>query len=267
MLTRETTPIEEYKLKNKVVFVKREDLFGLYPAPPLGKLRGLKFLLDELYSRGERLVGCWDTRVSKLGQGVAAMCSIMPGMKAVVSYPQLNGHPVPEAVQIAKTLDALIYPIRGNHVSICHSQVRKYVENLGGTMLPFGLECVESVEAIALEAAKVPRECLSDGTLVLSCGSGVTLAGILKGVIAQPRKVFGLSSGRSVNKIIACLNRYHSHFRTELTILPAKTPYYEFGKIDCPFPTHPNYDLKAWQYLHENIDQLPEPILFWNIGA
>jgi hypothetical protein len=44
-------------------------------------------------------------------------------------------------------------------------------------------------------------------------------------------------------------------------------PYYLAPDIPCPFPTHPNYDLKAWGYLVEHIDELKEPILFWNIGA
>jgi hypothetical protein len=35
----------------------------------------------------------------------------------------------------------------------------------------------------------------------------------------------------------------------------------------CPFPCHKFYDLKAWEWLMENIDKLRPPILFWNIGS
>ena len=66
-----------------------------------------------------------------------------------------EGEGVPEAIRIAKELGAEIYPIRGNHVSICYSQVKKYVELLGGEILPFGLECIESVNAVAEEARSV----------------------------------------------------------------------------------------------------------------
>jgi hypothetical protein len=37
--------------------------------------------------------------------------------------------------------------------------------------------------------------------------------------------------------------------------------------VACPFPAHPNYDLKAWQYLRDNIRRMKPPILFWNIGG
>jgi 1-aminocyclopropane-1-carboxylate deaminase/D-cysteine desulfhydrase-like pyridoxal-dependent ACC family enzyme len=261
------TPILEYSVSDRIIFVKREDLFGIHPAPPLGKLRGLEVLLSEYHAEGVTIVGCWDTRVSKLGQGLAALVRNFPGMRAIVSYPTRYGFAVPEAVDIAASLGAEILPVRGNHVSICYSQVRKRVTARGGKMLPFGLECEQAVHAIADEAATLPAKFVASATFILSCGSGVTVAGLVKGLRATPRRIVGISSGRSLGKIRACICRYVGMFPKFVELRPAAFPYYVALEYPCPFPSHPNYDLKAWKFAIDNLPTLHDPVVFWNIGA
>src|SRR5258706_13881090 len=108
MIYQEDTPIEQYVVKGKRVFVKREDLYGRPPAPALGKLRGLRLVLKDLNQKGTHLVGCWDTRVSRLGQGLAAACREFPGMRAIVSYPTKSGAGIPFAIDIAEHLGAYV---------------------------------------------------------------------------------------------------------------------------------------------------------------
>jgi hypothetical protein len=55
-------------------------------------------------------------------------------------------------------------------------------------------------------------------------------------------------------------------FRSGLTLMDPGWDYSKPSLAECPFPCHPYYDLKAWQWLTENIDQLKGNILFWNIG-
>src|SRR4051812_36668651 len=95
---REDTPIEQHRIGKRPVYVKRDDLYASPPAPALGKLRGAMSLLGKLYSQGIRVVGCWDTRISALGQGIAACCATFPDMKAIVAYPKSKGSDVPQAV-------------------------------------------------------------------------------------------------------------------------------------------------------------------------
>jgi len=265
-LYREHTPIEEVVVRGVTVFVKRDDLFGRAPAPPLGKLRGMRIVLRDLYESDVRLVGCWDTRVSKLGEGLAAACREFPNMRTIVSYPTRMGTPLPGAVSRAAALGATIRPLRGNHVAICFAQAKRKVEALGGVMLPFGLECQEAVTGVAKEAARIPAE-LCAGTVVLCCGSGVTLAGLVTGLKQLPRRFIGISSGRSLAKINACIQRYVAKPPGCVELVEALMPYDSVSIITCPFPAHPNYDLKAWQYLHDNIRRMKPPILFWNIGG
>jgi len=265
-LYREATPLEEYLIKGRKVFVKREDLYGIAPAPPLGKLRGLRSVLRGLDAQKVRLVGCWDTRVSRLGEGLAAACREIQGMRALVSYPTRKGTAIPASILAAKSLGADVLPLRGNHVGICYAQARAHVEARGGRMLPFGLECSESVQAVAETASHVPPD-VTVGTIVLCCGSGVTLAGLLTGLKALPGRLVGISSGRSIAKIRACVNRYVPEIPACVELRAALMPYDSTPSIECPFPSHPNYDLKAWQFVDEHIEELKAPVLFWNIGA
>jgi threonine dehydratase len=264
---REQTPIERFMARRRLIYVKREDLYGIPPAPPLAKLRGIRVLLSRLYKEGVRLVGCWDTRVSKLGQGLAASCKEFPGMRCIVSYPTKKGEKQPESIQIAADLGAEIYPLPGSRITICYAQARRYVTENGGVMLPFGMECQEAVDGVRREANTVPSRLVEGGTIILCCGSGVTLAGLILGLTASPYKIIGVSSGRSVTNIRACLRRYIKELPRYLELHEATTPYSQALSFPCPFPSHPNYDLKAWKFLIDNLHDYRAPILFWNIGA
>ncbi|MDQ3667955.1 MAG: pyridoxal-phosphate dependent enzyme [Acidobacteriota bacterium] len=266
-LFREETPIELHQVNGLSIFVKRDDLYGNLPAPPLAKLRGLRLILEQAYEGGTRLVGCWDTRVSKLGQGLAACCKEFPGMSCIVSYPTKQGEAEPTAIKSAAALGARIYPLPGGRTTICFAKARKHVEARGGLMLPFGLECIEAVEGVKKEARRTPIDVLREGTLVLCCGSGVTLAGLLSGLPILPRKIVGISSGRSLSKIMFCLKRYVNTLPEQLELHEAEMPYSKALTFPAPFPAHPNYDLKAWKFLIDNLQSYQEPFLFWNIGA
>lgn len=265
-LYREHTPIKSYKLSGRVVFVKRDDLFAKPPAPPLAKLRGIRVLLRNEVSLGRRTVGCYQTRVSNIGIALSAACMEFPGLRCVVVYPQSKTCPKPFAVEQARALGADVIAIRSNVLPICYSQARKIVADMDGRLLPFGMECPESINAIAAEAATVPDSLCRRGTLIVPCGSGVTLAGVLRGLHVRPKSVIGVSSGRSVMNIKKCIKRYVDAIG-DLEIVAPSMPYDRFPLMDCPFPVDPYYDLKAWKFLSDNVARFGEPILFWNIGG
>jgi 1-aminocyclopropane-1-carboxylate deaminase/D-cysteine desulfhydrase-like pyridoxal-dependent ACC family enzyme len=266
-MIRHGTPIEEHRVGGRRVYVKRDDLCAAPPAPPLGKLRGLRLLLERHVRDGTTLVGCWDTRVSKLGQGVAACCREFAGLRCIVSYPSRSGAGTPPAVEVAAALGAEVHVVPGSRLTIAFARAREYVHARGGVMLPFGLECPEAVEGVRQEAADTPPELLAGGTLVVSCGSGVTLAGLLLGLPVLPAQIVGVSAGRSVRQIGACILRHCGGVPDVLELVPADRPYAAVPEASCPFPAHPNYDLKAWKHLVDHLEHFASPVLFWNIGA
>jgi 1-aminocyclopropane-1-carboxylate deaminase/D-cysteine desulfhydrase-like pyridoxal-dependent ACC family enzyme len=129
-------------------------------------------------------------------------------------------------------------------------------------MLPFGLECAESVASVAQAAATVPPDYTSGGTVVVSTGSGVTLAGLVRGLRGRPSKFVGVSSGRTADSIQRCLSRYGIEKSRVIGLVPAREEYSVPIDYECPFPSHPHYDRKAWRYLAENAKSLKAP-LFW----
>lgn len=264
---RDHTPIECYEIRGRKIHVKRDDLYGIPPAPSLAKLRGLRPLLHRLYASGERAVGCWDTGVSRLGQGLATAARELAGLHTIVCFPGHSDTPLPPAVAEAQALGAELRRFRPNRIAICLVQAKRFLADRGGQLLPFGLECEEAVAAVEDEASRLPHELVSGSTIVVCCGSGVTLAGILRGLPTPPGRIIGYSAGRSVSQIERCLRRFVEPLPACLELHPAQFPYRLALVHECPFPSHPNYDLKAWRHLVNNLDSYPEPILFWNVGA
>ena len=262
----EHTPIETYDVAGRAVFVKRDDLFARPPAPPVAKLRGMRSILRRVHAEGRTCIGCFEASQSRIGHALAAACTPFAGVTCLVAYQAVRNRPPPTSALQAERLGARLIPIPSNIVAICYRQAAKLVEAQGAWMLPFGFECEEAVEAVREEAALVPREFVEGGTLVVPCGSGVTLAGILRGLVGRPSYVMAVSVGRSVKAIRACLER-NAINGSNIDIRPPRRSYREAASTLCPFPCDPRYDLKGWEVLVAEIEHLPSPVLFWNVGG
>jgi hypothetical protein len=274
----EHTPIEEYKVGSETVYVKREDLYGQAPMPPLAKLRGIRIVLDNLYKEGVRTIGVLDTRVSKSGQGVAAVRKYEhPDMRLMLGFPmtkqQYTNNDIPLQHSRAYDLGAELYPQQATRQGIMYYRFKRAVEERDGVMLPHGLPFAETARSVAREASTVPEELLQ-GSLVLIVGTGTILAGILIGLKVLPKKIVGISAGKAPLRQFQTINRLMNEImpfqRTDTSKLKLHFPIMPYDVADrflCPFPSHPNYDRKAWHWMCACIDSLPKPILFWNIGA
>lgn len=272
----ENTPIEEYKLGSETVYVKREDLYGQDPMPPLAKLRGIRIVLKDLSEQNVKTIGVLDTRVSKSGQGVAAVRNFYyPNMSLVLGYPiTRSDYSTPIQHQKAASLGAFLSPQQATRQSIMYYKFRHIVEDLGGVMLPHGLPFKETAKSVAEEIKTVPKELLT-GTIVLIVGTGTILAGILIGLAEEKDiNIVGISAGKSTNVQVNNINRIVSEVMPfcgnvtgRVKLLNPIMDYSIADTYSCPFPSHPNYDRKAWHWMSEHIDELKKPILFWNIGA
>jgi len=241
----------------------------MYPMPPLAKLRGAGLLLKTLKYKGEKLVGHHDSWYSKAGWGIAILCEQL-GLKCVVGYPARKGE-VPQQISNAQCCGAELHPVKPNFIRVNYQMTKKYVEGRGGYMLPFALACPESTIGVATEAGTVP-ETLLGGSLVISVGSGTILSGLLLGLKEIPQ-IYGISAGMSehnqrlnIRQLLLLTNAPGTRYIENFTIVPPPRPYEEEEDYPCPFPSHPNYDRKAWRYLVEHIHELKRPVLFWNIG-
>lgn len=261
----ENTPVQEYQVDGHTVLVKREDMFGQYPAPALAKLRGARLYLQRAKENGWKRIGVYDTTISKAGQGIAYLCKEYD-LECWLGFPLLKGTRPAESKMIAKeVLGATLFPLKAGRTAVCYYQFKHFIEDNRGFMLPLGLVCRDTV----LEVGKVAREVTDKykvKTIVLCTGTGTIACGVALGADA---KVIGVSCGMSASKQWKRIRQLaFPENPSNLSIVPPKYGYYD--KLDtssCPFPTSPYYDMKAWEFLVEHIDELEEPVCFWNIGV
>lgn len=267
----EDTPVE----KHGEIYVKREDLYGQPPAPPLAKLRGARIYIKKLKDRGVTRIGVFDTRISKAGQGVSAVCQEY-GLECWVGYPRLKADTeYPPQQQQAFFLGATIHPLKAGRTAILYAQFKKIVEANGGYMLPLGLTCRETVN----RTAEVAQSCLLDlknqgisiKTIVLSTGTATIATGIHLGTKHLGVKTIGVSCGMSPARQYKRMKEMaypESLNHLFLAIAEPEFDYYEaLDTSSCPFPTSPYYDMKAWVWLQKSLDKVSHPVLFWNIGV
>ena len=268
------TPVEEYVLKGIKVLVKREDLSGVNPLPPFSKIRGVTERMIALKKEGVSTVGYTESSVSMAGIAVSAIGNVL-GMKTIIFDPQYKKTPGLLAIHRKQWIKnkAVLHPIPAGMVKVNFYISRKLLKEYDekGILLPLGLPFEETIKQTAIETKKTIKK-YKPKSIIVNIGSGTICAGILRESKQIP--VYGIM-GRSGNtyqkkkqiatKAKICLDGLIK--QAELNIVDPGWEYTERSKIKSPFPTHPWYDAKAFEWLLKNIKKLPHPILFWNIGS
>ena len=265
-LLHEKTPIEEYNLNGIDLWVKRDDLYGEEPAPPLAKLRGAKIVLERMKAEGIKKIAVFDTRISKSGAGIAYICREL-GLQCAVGFPKLKAQTeLNEPQKKAKEMGAKVWSVQAGRTAPCYAAFKREALLRGYTVLPLGITFKETAQEVAKIAEVETRRF---NTIVVSTGTGTIACGIALGTKA---KVIGVSCGMSIErqmkrvKELCCWT--DTIFPGNLELFQTKYDYYEaLDTSSCPFPTSPYYDMKAWIWLLRNNKYLRQPILFWNIGV
>tara|TARA_B100000575_G_scaffold266821_1_gene244435 strand:+ start:900 stop:1739 length:840 start_codon:yes stop_codon:yes gene_type:complete len=269
----EDTPLQEYKIKGRSVWVKRDDLMGDgVHLPPWGKMAGIYNLVDKYVDKSKPLThlsvdGSWS------GWTLAAICEDL-GIEFYYSHPNSK--------KISKELLGMVKekypsckfnPIRPNMMSIMYNSLKKQANSVESPMqmLPYAFE--HNFYMDYLSDRIQPYKNFKN--LVVSSGSGVTLSGLAKGFFREELKEFWpqtdktiyttcVSSESSINKMLK---------KNGLAQLPIKVrkSEYDFDNrmedYETPFPCNQFWDIKQWKWLEENIENIEGDILFWNIGG
>ena len=265
------TPVEEHDIGGHCVWVKRDDKFGRPPAPPQAKCRGLCALIEG--NAGIQGMACWDTRVSTLGIGVAALCRAM-GIKAMIGYPftakMIKEGRIPEPAAYAQALGAEIVQCPATRLTISQAFLSRAACARGFQIIPAGLACPEGFSAARQAGRELPEYVLG-GTLVMVAGSGIISSGVLAAHMDDFKKVCLITIGRPPSAVARRIAQNIGRIAPYVSIQAyPKLGYYDPLDIPVPFPAHPHYDMKSWHWLQMEIERgtrFPEPILFWNIGG
>ena len=286
-MIRKNTPIETYQVRGRSVYVKREDLCTEPPGPPFSKCRGLYAKLKKMKREGVEIVGYVETSISMAGWGVAWVAQKL-GLKAVIFDPQYL-HDPPVTIEIHrekwKQFNPIIVPIKAGMTCVNQHIARRILREIYGkkaVMLPIGISFDETVSETAKELCRLLDRAswkfTPPGHLVVCVGSGTICAGLLKGLKkASPRtELIGVMAynkrKRKKRKSIfakAGAKDKGTLFvsNVDFKLVNEKWEYTEPSAVECPFPCHPYYDLKAWDWLVRHIHTLKGSVLFWNIGS
>jgi hypothetical protein len=268
-----STPWEEYEINQIPVYVKREDLCSNSPAAPrFSKIRGL----DAYLRKQDRhtIVGVMDTVHSMAGWGAAYVCYKLH-MSCVDFYPVLKADTGLRPNQIrAQALGALLYPMKAGMSAVLYNQAKKILKTEHGVnslMLPNGLKIQETVDATAEEVLLSPNNLIKTGTWVVSISSGTIACGVIKGLDKlryQGKIVLHMGYSRSEDEVKRYIKSKAECYPFDMDIIDEGYEYKD--KVDnswIPFLCNEFYDAKAFTWLSRNIDTLPQPVIFWNIGA
>lgn len=254
------TPVENHVLNNRVIKVKRDDLAGRNPAPPLGKLRGFAELI---LSRRERIIAVADrSSASRTGWAVAYICAML-GRRCEIW---------------ARVRDT--YQLRAEELGASVHYVGHAVVNVYDHVIQPD-DCYLIPDDCYLDALindthnEVERTGIVDmevDNIVVSAGSGGLALGLMEGTdslgLAGCAKWWLHMGGsrRSAEFLAARLEKEHGFDPGELNIIPP-SPEEQLPAEPAPFPANVTYERKAWRWLDKNVHKLKGSVLFWNAGA
>lgn len=267
----EDTPLEEYKIKGRSVWVKRDDLMGDdIHLPPWGKMAAIYRLVDKYVDKSKPLThlsvdGSWS------GWTLAAICEDL-GIEFYYSHP--NSKKISQellGMVKEKYPSCKFNPIRPNMMSIMYNSLKKQAKEEGWQMLPYAFNHDFYMDYLSERIQPYTHF----KNLVVSSGSGVSLSGLAKGYFREELKEFWpqtdkkiwttcVSSESSINKMLK---------KNGLAQLPVKVRKSEYDFDDrldgyeAPFQCNQFWDIKQWHWLENNIDSIEGDILFWNIGG
>ncbi len=277
----DNTPVEIYEVNGIPVHVKREDMCVEKGGPPFSKMRGISAHMKKLKESGVTTVAYTETSISMAGWGVAWIGEKL-GMQVVIFDPQYNDTPntLKRHRRYWDRYGSIIRPIPAGRGKVNRYKSRKLLTTEFGNkavLLPLGVPFEETIQETEAEVHRTLDQLEHINTFVINVGSGTIAAGLWRGIEhpEYPSSLYGImgrtgSVARKLRDI-----EIKSGCTTYGIINPAKIipilkdpgwEYTERSTQTCPFPCNPYYDLKAWQWLVENIKKLESPILFWNIG-
>lgn len=270
-------PEEVYDIQGKQVIVRRDDLAYMPPLPPNAKMSALYAIVKRASEQGYRKVVMFAKKQqgTSYAIGLPVFCEMF-NMEAIITIPLAKDAPLPDWFFQIRTTGPKVRIIRlhPNMVTINVNQSRKIAAEHEAYFIPFGFDDALSVD---IHANKFSLPNYEIGTLIMSTMTGMILAGTLRQIAERHyrvKKIIAVSGGRPIESVYASMNKYIRdlfEYGNQLDNLNIVNPYDRSHIAIIPdkydlFPTHPDYERKAWLWMIENIDGLIEPIYFINAG-
>jgi len=153
-----------------------------------------------------------------------------------------------ERTLLAKALGARVFQVPCGYLNVVQSKAKRYCDDTGAFLAPFGMNLPESIEIISNAAKSVP---FYPKEVWCASGSGV-LARSLK--IAFPRaEINAVQVGRTLSSEDVAGAKIHIH----------NLKFSQKTKFKTPFPSDNHYDAKAYELCLKL--KKSKDVLFWNV--
>lgn len=245
------TPVQEIES----IFVKRDDLFGCNGVRG-GKVRTCLALAQRGVAGGGDILVTAGSRsspqvniVAKVGQhlGVGVRCHTPQG-------------DLGDELLAAQSAGAEIIQHSAGYNSVIIARAREDAQTFGGVEIPFGMECEEAVTQTRKQVANLPRDV---ERLVMPCGSGMSLAGVLWGL-----SDFGLNEVKVVAVAVGAdpterLDKYApKNWRSRVELVASGSDYHTPAPhtLLAGLQLDPYYEAKCLPFLQKKD-------LFWIVGV
>jgi len=263
------SPIETYD----GYLIKRDDMFSLGEIIKGGKVRQcLRIVyenLDEIKSKynGGLITGCG---LPSPQSTIVSAVSKYFGLKCIVVSPIYDNSKVDVNrinVSLSQKLGSKIYGVGNPNPSGYKLDVKKLKDELGYYEIKFGMNSESVIDTTSHQVQNIPNELEN---LVVICGSGLNLLGILKGIVKYKKKVnnvYGITLSKffDENKKLYYDNLVDKEkYSGQLHIIRSPYPYQRLLKTDIPFLDW-TYEMKSFVWLKENIKPSTDT-LFWVVG-
>jgi 1-aminocyclopropane-1-carboxylate deaminase/D-cysteine desulfhydrase-like pyridoxal-dependent ACC family enzyme/DNA modification methylase len=232
------TPVEQYGN----LWLKREDLYVIAGARG-GKARAAWILGRNASNKGAKGLVTAGSRSSPQINIVAHVGRKL-GLPVRAHAPR--GPLSPELI-CAQEAGAEIVQHDAGYNTVIKARAREDAAASGFHEIPFGMECDEAVELTAAQVQNIPPEVKR---IVVPVGSGITISGILRGLLRAGRDtaVLGVVVGADPTQI---LNRYAPKgWETRAQFIKADQPYQE--EVDeeiAGIKLDPVYEAKCAAYI------------------
>ena len=253
--------------------IKRDDMFSLGEIIKGGKVRQcLRIVyenLDEIKSKynGGLITGCG---LPSPQSTIVSSVSKYFGLKCVVVSPIYDNSKVDVNrinVSLSHKLGSKIYGVGNPNPSGYKLDVKKLKDEVGYYEIKFGMNSESVIDTTSHQVKNIPNELEN---LVVICGSGLNLLGILKGIVKYKKKVnnvYGITLSKffQENKKLyydGLLDK--EKYKGQLHIIPSPYPYQKLLKTDIPFLDW-TYENKSWVWMLNNIPPSNDT-LFWVVG-
>lgn len=146
---------------------------------------------------------------------------------------------------------AKVIEIPHGYLTVVEKASRHYCEQMNAHKIVFGAKNESNIKALSVYVKAVINSLGKEPDEIwCAVGSGMLVESILKGTTSA--KIHGVMVGSAYQNTHErlTLHRYHKTFEKP-------------SIIHAPFPSMPNYDLKAWEYC--SIKSRGDSVLFWNV--